>query len=191
MKEHLLRHNGFSLKIPKNSIIFKEGDPCKKFIIVTSGSIKVFKNSESGKEIVLYRVNPDDICILTTSCLLSGNSYKVNGLAETDVEVVAIDVKEFENLILNSVEFRKLVFQSLSFRFDSFVDKIDEVVFHSLKDRLLDFLNKNRNSSNQIIITHQSLSSELGTDREVISRILNQLKKQGLVLLEKGKITLI
>lgn len=189
--ELTLKTRGTTVKFPEGKTLFSEGDPCANFLVVKSGQIKVFKISEKGREIVLYRVAPDNLCVLTTSSLLAGSTYPANGITETAVEAVALDKAAFDRLIVESQPFRELVFQSLSSRFSTFVEKIDEVVFHTLKERLLVLLHRAKNDSATIAITHQELAAELGTEREVVSRVLKQLEQAGQIRLAKGAITLL
>lgn len=182
---------GTKFKLAKNTQVFQEGDNCESFVLITNGTIKVYKVSEHGRELVLYRVSPDQLCVLTTSCMLANNTYNANGITETEVTGFSLTKEDFDKLVINSVDFRELIFTSLSNRFNSFVEKIDEVVFHTLKERLLDFLINNKDQNNEVNITHQTLASELGTEREVISRLVSQLKKNNIIESRTGVIRLI
>ncbi|MGE4132249.1 MAG: Crp/Fnr family transcriptional regulator [Bdellovibrionales bacterium] len=187
----LVEKYGHVLRLEAGQKVFSEGDSCQNFVVLKNGTIKVFKNSEKGREFVLYRVTPDYMCVLTTTCMLSKTPYAADAVAESDVEALVLDQPSFDRLIVESKEFREMVFKSLSARFQGFVEKIDEVVFHSLKERLKEFLVRQKGPDGKVHMTHQELAAELGTEREVISRLLSQLKKDHLVDLGKGEVFVI
>ncbi len=182
---------GTHIKVEANQALFNEGDECQNFVIVTKGSIKVFKTSESGKEMVLYRVNSDNLCVLTTSCMIGEDCYSAMGKTESEVEAILLNREVFDLLIVESKEFRKLVFSSLSKRFNKFIEKIDEVVFYSLRERLEKFICENVDANNEIHCTHQEIALELGTEREVVSRLLSKLKLNKKIEIERGQIKLL
>ena len=170
-----LKASGQQIKIPKNQEVFFEGDPCNKFLVVLNGQIKVFKVSEKGQELTLYRVNPDNLCILTSTCILSSSTYPATGITETEVDAIVFDKNTFDRKLAEDTQFRELVFSSLSHRFTGFVEKIDEISFSSIKERLLKFLKEQKDDTGFVKITHQGLASELGVERETVSRALKKL----------------
>lgn len=190
MDEHLAKI-GKAVRIPAGTDLFTEGDVCQTFLIVRSGQIKVSKLSENGREVLLYRVDPANLCVLTTSCLLAGSIYPAHGRTETDVEAITLSKTDFDRLIVESKEFREMVFGSFSRRFSAFVEKIDEIVFYGLKERLwLALETEAAQRGPSIAKTHQQLAQDLGTEREVISRLLKQFEREGRLSLAKGEITI-
>lgn len=186
-----LQRLGKAVHIPAGTALFAEGDVCQTFLVVRSGRIKVSKLSDNGREVLLYRVDPDNLCVLTTSCLLAGSIYPAHGRTETDVDAVTLSKSEFDRLIVESKEFREMVFGSFSRRFSAFVEKIDEVVFHNLRERLWNMLETESKTGSVIAKTHQQLAQELGTEREVISRLLKQFERDGRLSLAKSEIKII
>ncbi|MCB0421675.1 MAG: Crp/Fnr family transcriptional regulator, partial [Bdellovibrionales bacterium] len=182
---NLIEKNGTEVSWVAGQGVFSEGDECRQFLVLREGIIKVFKTTENGREYVLYRVNPENLCVLTSSCILSDVRYSASAITETNIKAWVLSKANFGELILKSKEFREFVFSSLSYRFEQFVRKIDEVITSNLKDQVFTFLCERQNSFGEIIITHQELAKEFGTEREVISRILATLKKSGKVLLSK------
>ena len=194
MNKELLKrisHIAQKISIPKDVVIFNEGDICEKFIVLLEGSVKVFKTSEKGQEITLYRVTTENLCVLTTSCILGSSQYPAIGKTETEVLAISLEKINFDKLITEDIEFRELVFRSLANRFSNFVKKIDEITFLGIKDRLIKFLEEGKDHNGIIKKTHQEIALELGVERETISRGLKALDRAGVVELERGKIKLL
>lgn len=159
-------------------------------LLVNSGSIKVIKYSEDGKEALLYRVTPENLCILSISCLIGNNQYNAVGVAEEDLQGIFIPHAQFMELLNSDRPFREWIFSNLAFRISDFIQKLDEIIFKTLKERLLDFIDRETlNSSDKIIRkTHQEIAVELGSGREVISRLLKTLENEKIVDLSRNAI---
>jgi len=171
--------------------LFHEGDPCQHFVLVEKGAIRVQKVSENGRVVVLYHVDSDHLCILTTSCLMGGTHYDAEGIAETDVELILLPKKEFEELISRSSLFRHAVFESISLRITSLIQKIDDIAFKSIRNRLTQLLMKKINPNNEVALGHQELAFEMGTSREVVTRELKALERDGYIEQERKSIKII
>ena len=170
--------------------LFGEGSPCQAFLLLLSGVVRVQKVSESGREIVLYRVEAGETCIVTTACLMSGSDYDAEGIAETDIQAQALPVAGFRDLLAHSAPFRDFAFQAYGLRISSLLLLIEEVAFGRLDQRLAAWLLHHGRQGGQLTATHQELAVELGTAREVISRQLKEFERRGWVKLGRGHITL-
>ena len=146
--------------------------------------------SESGREIVLYRVSAGESCALTTACLMGYEDYPAEAIAETDVRAVAIPRATFDTLIAASPEFRQFVFTAFSARVTSLFRIIDEVAFSRMDIRLAQKLLELSRGAASLAGTQQQLASELGTAREVISRILSEFHRRGWVSSTRGSIAI-
>ncbi len=184
-----LSQNSFYKKIEKNSHIYFEGDSCSYFAFVISGIVRVYKLGESGREITLYRLAKGESCILTASCVLSTKSFPAFSLAETDIEVLLVPSSLFKSWVVKFDFWREYVFDLLTKRLASVISIIDEVAFKRVDKRIVEFLLK-QNSTN-IIITHNEIASEIGTSREVISRILKDLENENFISLSRGAIQIL
>lgn len=180
----LMSESGSKVNFPKETTLFHEGDLCQGMLIVTKGSIKVIKYSDDGKEALLYRVNPDNLCILSVSCLIGNNLYNAEGIAEDDIEGVFISHPKFLSLLNTHSDFREYIFKNFAHRISDFIQKLDDIIFKSVKERLADFIAQ----KGEVNMTHQELAVELGTSREVVSRLLKSLENEGLVDLSRGHI---
>lgn len=180
-----------SISFKAGDTIFNEGDQCQNFLIVEKGKIRVFKTSEKGQTLTLYEVDSDNLCTLTTSCILSTSHYPAQGIAEKDVKGLLLNKESFDKLLLELPEFKNLIFSSLSQRFTGLVSKIDEIAFLNLKERIELFLNKKAKNTKQVAITHQKLAEELGVERESISRALKTLETTNQIQLSRGVIKIL
>ncbi|MBU0499627.1 MAG: Crp/Fnr family transcriptional regulator [Gammaproteobacteria bacterium] len=176
--------------VPAGSVVFQEGGGCQNYLLVLEGSVRVQKLSESGREIVLYRVEAGQSCVLTTSCLLAGESYSAEGIAETEVRAVVVPKALFQQLLANSEQFREFVFALFGERIAGLVMLIDAIAFGRMDGRLAATLDRMAIHSEIIEITHQNLARELGTAREVVSRLLKEFERHGWLELKRGQILL-
>lgn len=179
-------------------IQFKKGDqvfgptnvPDSLFFLY-DGRIRVSQSSDSGREIVLYRVDAGDSCVLTTACMLAEEAYNAEGIAETDVTAVVLPKPAFDRLAAEEVAFRNFVFSAYSRRLIDLLRVVDDVAFNRIDVRLAERLLTLGEGLKEVHTTHQELASELGTAREVISRVLNDFQKRELIAQSRGIISLV
>lgn len=175
-----------NVRIAGGHSVFHSGQACSAFLVVTAGSVKVSTVTGSGRELLLYRVGPGQTCVLTTAALLAQADYDAEGMAETDTEALAIPRPLFEELMARSPAFRAFVFSSYGERLRDLIGLVQEVSQRQVDRRLARFLCDR--ASAPIIMTHQDIASELGTAREVVSRLLKQFSGDGLVMIERRHI---
>lgn len=154
------------------------------------GRIRVSQTSDAGREIVLYRVDAGESCVLTTACMLAEEAYNAEGIAETDVTVVVLPKPVFDRLSAEEDAFRNFVFNAYSRRLIDLLRVVDDVAFGRIDVRLAERLLSLGKGLKEVRATHQDLASELGTAREVISRVLNDFQKRELIEQSRGLITL-
>jgi CRP/FNR family transcriptional regulator len=176
--------------LPAKSILFRQGQVCDTFYVLLEGSIRVLARSAAGKEIVLYRVGPGDLCTLTTSCLLSGSRYPSDAIAESEVTAMAMQKTEFNKLVNSSDEFRALVLSSFGERLTSLIVLVEQLALQSIEWRLATFLLEHTGPGNILSTTHQEIANEIGSVREVVSRQLKVFSDQGWIDINRGSITL-
>jgi len=170
--------------------IFRDGEACQYYLLVVSGSVKVRKISPDGHEIVLYHVKAGQTCELTTTCLLGGQRYVAEAVAETPSRVVLIAKNQFQEAMATIPDFREFVYRSLDKGMGDLVNLVEDVAFGRMNQRLAHYLISN-NDQSTVAITHQELAVELGSAREVISRLLKNFERQNWVRLHRGKIEII
>lgn len=178
-------------KMPKGATVFNAGDKCRLFVFVISGRIRVDLASETGGSLLLYRINPNDTCVLTTSCLLSGDLYCAQATVEEDVSLLTMPADQFFSAMESSQVFRSFVFSSFSHRLSTLMAKLDEVAFRSIDHRLASSLLLHAKEGFTVQRTHEQLAAEIGTAREVISRKLSQWDSAKIIERKRGEIQLI
>ncbi len=187
----MLQMSATRVTLPQGKIVFRPGDPCVMFPLIVSGSIRVQRVTESGREIVLYRVSANETCILTIASLLATESYAAEAIAETDVVAYVLRAGPFKELMNQSNGFRSLVFDGYSRRIMTLMSKIEELVCTRVDVRLAERLLELMDAHRQITTTQQALAADLGTAREVIGRALNTFERSGWVSLSRGAIEVI
>lgn len=180
--------NSQQITIPEGTTLFHQGDPCLNYLLIISGSVKVFTRAENGREIVLYHISSGGSCVLTTSCLIASDDYPAEGVTETDIVALAIPKTVFEHYMNESLAFQKQVFISYGERLIKLITLVEEISFAKLDIRLAKYLLENGSVNTPIRSTHQALATELGSAREVISRQLKEFEHKGWVQLSRGKI---
>lgn len=177
-------------RVKAGTEIFGPGKPAQNLYLLVSGTLRVQKLAESGREMVLYRVHAGESCILTTACLLAHEDYAATGIAETDLEVIAVPQTVFDELIATSEAFRGLIFKAYSRRITDLLTVIEEVAFRRVDLRLAAKLIDLAGDGDEVRATHQDLAIELGTAREVVSRQLQDFQRRGWLALSRGTLTI-
>jgi CRP/FNR family transcriptional regulator, anaerobic regulatory protein len=185
----LLMDSSSLVTFPAGRQLFYPGSFCENYLLVLTGAVKVQIMSESGREVLLYHVRSGDSCVLTTSCLLSGDCYPAEGLTEGEVTAFAMSSHAFFRCIEQSSFFREFVFKNFSSRLSKLIGRMEAVVFDTIDQRICKALLE---KGEQIIVkTHHELAYELGTAREVVSRHLKNLESYGWLILKRGTVEII
>jgi CRP/FNR family transcriptional regulator len=188
-KDDLIRRSNV-IDVPSGTMIFGPGKSPENMLFLLEGTVRVQQVSETGHEIVLYRIHAGESCVLTTACLLAYEDYSAEGIAETPVQAAAIPRAVFDDMVARSSTFRTFVFAAFSKRITDLFRMIDEVAFQRLDVRLADKLIELAKGQGVVAATHQKLSVELGTAREVISRQLQEFQRRGWIELTRGSVHL-
>ncbi len=169
--------------------IYSEGDACQAIAFVISGEIRVYKTGETGRESTLYEIGPGETCILNASCILAGQTYPANAATLSPVEVLLVPATEFRRLVSEYPEMRTFVFTLLSQRLTAVMELVEEVAFGRMDERLLDYVTE-KSEDGVLRATHQKIADDLGTSREVVSRLLKSFERQGRLTLGRNVIQL-
>ena len=187
----ILQHASIA-SLPKDTLIFDEGSTTNNLAIIISGKVRVYKLAESGREITIYRINKGESCILTISSILSNLTYPARAVVEEDVEALIVPADIFKELVNKDESWRNFTFGLMNTRFASVITVVEEVAFRRMDERILEFLlDKFNSNGSELNITHQEIAYELGTYREVVSRILKDFEKSGLIKLARNKINIL
>ena len=178
----------FFMQIPKGHDVFIEGDHVDAIALLISGVVRVYKIGETGREITLYRFGNGESCILTANAILSQTNFPAVATVEKEAEAVMIPADTFRDWVRRSDLWREFVFDLLSQRLSTVMALVDEVAFRRMDARLAGFLMERTRISEIVHITHQEIASELGSSREVISRLLEDLSAEGILHSTRGAI---
>jgi CRP/FNR family transcriptional regulator len=173
-----------TMTIPSGTVVFDEHQACRGFPFVLEGAIRVAKCSGSGRELPLYRVLAGESCIITSSCLLGHADYNARGVAEGATTLALLPRPLFDEM-LGEPAFRDFVFALFSERMAELMQLVEEVAFRKLDQRLAALL---LGKGRLVHATHQQLADELGSVREIVSRLLKGFAEQGLVRLGREQV---
>ncbi|QCF27203.1 Crp/Fnr family transcriptional regulator [Hydrocarboniclastica marina] len=173
--------------LPSGQTVFSPGDPCKGLPLILSGSVRVQMTGASGSRIVLYRMGAYEVCTLSIGCLMCGQRYRAEAIVEEATQAISLPRELFDRMMAASAAFRTSIMASYGRRLDDLMLLVEEVAFRRMDQRLEDWLSA-RASQGVINMTHQAIAEELGTAREVISRLLKELEREGRVILFRGRI---
>ncbi len=178
------------MDVPKGTILFQPGDAVKGYVIVINGEIGVNLIGPTGRDILLYRVQPGQSCIQSTLGLMGGEAYSGEAIAETDARVVLMPRDLFLDLIDSSREFRRMVFAAFAERMQSMMHLLERVAFQKVEARLAAYLLEQSNAQGVLRMTQAELATAIGSAREVISRRLDALETRGCIIRERGQVTI-
>lgn len=175
------------VEIPKGTVILKEAAYIKEIPLVVEGKIKVRKTDENGKEIILYHIHSGESCILSITSCMNEKQSNAEAITEETSKLVVVPASKVREWMDNHKSWRKFVMQLYYSRLDELLNLVNSISFKQTDSRLYEKL-KDLQSKNgdRLKITHQQLANEIGTAREVISRLLKQLEKDGFISLERG-----
>jgi len=175
---------------PLGKHLYWEGDSCSGIAFLLSGAIRVYKCSESGREITLYEIGPGETCILNASCILGNKSYPANAVTISMGELILVPAHHFRRLLASHETMRDFVFSLLSERLGEVMELVNEVAFRRMDERLMEYLLE-KSGDGVLNASHQKIASDLGSSREVVSRLLKDLERQGKILMARNTISLL
>ncbi len=174
------------VKIPKNTLLFYQGDICDNILWLSSGEVRLYTQSDNIEDITLYTLKAGEQCIVNTASLLSQTNAVASAETITDIEGYLIDVESVKRLSKMSDVYQNYLFSLYQLRFEELTSLINDIKFKRLDTRILEWLNKQPES--MIETTHEQLATELGSSRVVVSRLLKELEQKGALKLHRGRI---
>ncbi len=181
----IVRSDGANVRFDGGSLLFDVGQECEGLGLVLEGSVRVSCLSDSGREIVLYRVRPGETCTITVSCLVSERTFSARGTVEEDTAGLFVPSATFRRLLRESNPFRDFVLGIFTARIDHLMELVNQVAFNKLDERIAARL---LDLGPVLQMTHQELADEVGSTREMVSRILESFADRGLVTLGRRRI---
>jgi len=183
----------FLAHLKKGQPICSQGSACEHLALILNGSARIYKLGENGREITLYRISTGQSCILTASCIASHQPFPAYAECEEDLDVILIPADTLHRWIAESSAWRDYVFGLVAQRMADIISLVEEVVFSRVDRRIASYLLKRHQANKQPIVqaTHQEIASDLGTSREVVSRILKDFEVKSLIQVSRGSIKLL
>jgi len=178
-------------KLPEGATICHQGQECTHLALVLKGSARVYQLAESGREITLYRVGPGEACILTASCIMSQRSFPAVAVCGAETEAALIPAARVDEWMGFFPRWRQFIWQLMADRLSHVLCLLEEVTFRRMDQRIGAYLleKTGMQTTSHLSLTHQVIADDLGTSREVVSRILKDLQERGAVRLSRGQIT--
>lgn len=183
--ERRLDQESAFIEAPAGTVLFEASSPCQGFPLLLTGAVRVSRAGANGRELQLYRVAPGESCIITSSCLLGQNAYPARGTAEGALSALVVPRALFSQIIEQHPPFRAYIFNLFGERIAELMQLVEEVAFRKLDQRLAALLLAR---GEVIHATHQGLADELGSVREIISRLLKSFQDQGMLELGREQI---
>ena len=181
------------VSFPAGKKLIECGDSADNFILLLEGQVKVYETAPNGREICLYRVYAGQVCVLTLTKLLKGPASCAQAVAEEDVTLLAMPQDYFHRLMADSDGFRNYLMKSMATTVTEVMDLVSQITFQRLDLRLACMIGQRsqQQSSERLYMTHQEVANELGTTREVVSRLLKEFEKMGCIKLSRGNIEIV
>ena len=177
--------------------VFSTGDmlhrgpvDCAGLYIIESGQVRAYSISETGREITLFRLFERDVCIFSASCMMKDIRFSVYMQAAEDTRTILIPTPIFRQLNLNSAAVSNYTNSILSSRFSDVMWLLDQILFTSMDKRLAQYLIERCGDGDVLRTTHEEIARDLGTAREVVSRMLKYFQSESMVKLSRGQIEL-
>jgi cAMP-binding proteins - catabolite gene activator and regulatory subunit of cAMP-dependent protein kinases len=178
------------IQFRKGASLRSKESECLGVLLVHTGALRAYIQSEDGREVTLYRLGPGELCILSASCILNSLTFDVSIDSDKDTEVFKINLGVFDELMKRNVWVENFSYKSAVERFSDVMWAMEQVLFMRFDKRLAIFLldESARNKSDEVIVTHEEIAKYVGSAREVVSRMLKNFEAQGIVRLSRGSI---
>jgi CRP/FNR family transcriptional regulator len=185
-----LRGSVVRRELGKGQIMMGDNSRCTGIPMVMRGRLRLFRISDKGREMTLYHIREGELCIMAGVCAMGDVEYDFSIEAERDSVLAVIPPDTFKELLYRSEPFKVHVFNALAQKLIQSIETIEMLLFESIEERIMTYLQHNANAENEVKATHEKLAVELGSSREVITRQLKKLAEKGVIELKRGKILL-
>jgi CRP/FNR family transcriptional regulator len=192
LQEELLSFGTTKHLVPDTRLI-KEGEYIRSVPIVLSGSIRVLQMDDEGRELLLYYIRPGESCIMSFLAGVCNGKSKISAITEEETEVIMVPLAKAQEWVKKYPSWNEFIFRLYEKRFEELLNVVNAIAFQHMDKRLHNLLlTKSEVTGNkELITTHQQIADELGTAREVVSRLLKQMEKENLVELKRNKIIIL
>lgn len=186
-----LTEAGHLLTLNAGALVFEVGQECRHYLLIQTGSVRVHLLDPDGHEVVLYRLSPGETCILTTAALLGHTPYMAYAITEAPTTAIGVGATVFDTLVAQSATFRRFVFATHANRIADLMQVVSDVAFIRIQVRLARCLLQRTDARGCVAMTHEAIAVEIGTAREVVSRNLKSLEREGCLRLGQGAMMIV
>jgi CRP/FNR family transcriptional regulator, anaerobic regulatory protein len=187
-----LRSQAVRKKLKNRQVLVPGGSECAYLPFVLEGALRIYKVSEAGKEMTLYRIEQGESCILSATCILNGGNFPAIAEAEGDTQILLLPAPLLYRLVEENSECRRFIFDQYARRLDAVLTLVEEVTFHHMDMRIAAFLLRNAIENGATVSkTHGEIAAELGTSREVVTRILSDFEIDRMISTSRGRIAIL
>lgn len=174
-------------------VIMRTGQYIKNTILVTKGTIKVYREDNDGGEFFMYYLQPGQACALSMVCATKNEKSQIMAKVVEDAEVVMVPLSLMDKWMMQHRTWYEFVIGTYRNRFEEVLEVIDSIAFRAMDERLEFYLKRQVESCGckELKLSHQEISSDLNTSREVISRLLKKMEQRGLVVLRRNQIEIL
>ncbi len=186
----VIAEHGLLKSVPEGATLIEEDQYIRSFPIVIEGVIRVTRMDLDGNELLLYYLKKSEVCTVSLSCCVDRARSRVRAIAEENTTVIALPVELLDSWMSKYQTWKEFVMVSMRHRFDELLNTLDAVAFLKMDERLERFfLDRYRNTkTTEFVGSHQDIASSLSTSREVISRLLKQMERHGLIRLSRNRV---
>ncbi len=179
--------------IPEGKMLQDIGDYIKQMPLLVDGTIKIMREDDSGKEVLLYYLERGDTCAFALTCCMNNQRSEIRAITEEKCEVIMIPTHFMEEWLIKYPTWRSFVFQSYNTRLNELLETIDSIAFMKMDERLMKYLTDKVMvmGTTTLHITHKEIAQEMNSSRVVISRLLKQLEKEGKIIIKRNQIEIL
>lgn len=189
LRERILEEGAFAA-LPAGVTFYREGETCEKFAVVGRGDIRVFKTAESGREMTLYHVQDGQPCLVNMLCILLGRPAMATAVVEGPTEAVVLNGAAFRGWVNEHAVVRGYVFETMAQRLVEVMTLAEQIAFGKMDRRVAGLLIQRFSGDSAFAATHEEIAVELGTAREVVSRLLKDFERMGAIAMARGRLEL-
>lgn len=181
------------VSVKEGEVIMDYGKKVRFMPIIISGTLRVMRKNEEGREIILYYLSNNESCAMAYACCMEAKLSEVKAVAEDNIELIKIPHEKLDEWLMKYPSWKSYIFRSFTMRFNELLRSLESVAFHKLDERLIKYLkNKTKMSGRTSIqLSHNHIADEMGTSRVVISRLLKQLENDKKLVLYRSEIKLL
>lgn len=183
---------GHIVVLPNEQMLMKQNQECQFIPMVISGKLRIYKLSPNGREMTLYRIGPGETCLISIACQIKGDDFPAMAQVEGKTQLFMVPSVICHSILAKNLAWKDFIITSLYGHLTELMETLEAVAFDRTDHRLIMWLIEKANEKTAAIeCTHEEIAVELGTAREVVSRLLGELKNKGIVTLGRGKIKVV